>query len=105
MERHLADLVEKDGALVGQLEPADLARYRAGERTPLVADHLALDQTGGDRRAVDLDEHLVLPAALPVDGPGDQLLARPGLAHHEHGRDRGRELLDGLHDAPERRTA
>ena len=40
----VADLVEKQRAAFGQLEPALLARLRAGERALLVAEELGLDQ-------------------------------------------------------------
>ena len=38
--RHVADLVEEQRALVGQLEAPELALDRAGERAPLVAEQL-----------------------------------------------------------------
>ena len=59
----LADLVEEDRAAVGQLEPAGAAGDRAGEGPLLVAEQLALDESRGQGRAVDLDERLV-PARL-----------------------------------------
>ena len=68
----------------------------------LVAEQLALDQLLGDRGAVHLDERLVPPVRVAVDGPGHQLLAHPALAGDEHGRVRGRgaahrvpDLLEG----------
>ena len=54
--RHLADLVEEDGAAVGGLEQAALLLPRVGERAPLVAEQLALEQLLGQRRAGDVDE-------------------------------------------------
>jgi hypothetical protein len=45
-DRDLADLVEERGAAVGDLEQAELARRRAGERAALVAEQLALEQLG-----------------------------------------------------------
>src|SRR4029078_3005184 len=56
LDRDLADLVEEQRAAVGELEPAGLARRRAGERALLVAEQLGLHQRLGDRRAVHLDE-------------------------------------------------
>ena len=44
--RQLADLVEEDGAAVGQLEAADAPGDGAGEGAFLVAEQLALDQAG-----------------------------------------------------------
>ena len=43
VERQVADLVEKQRAAVGQLEPAGPTRHRAGERPLLVAEQLRLE--------------------------------------------------------------
>ena len=43
-QRQLADLVEEQRAAMRQLEPAGLARRRAGERALLVAEQLGLEQ-------------------------------------------------------------
>src|SRR5437660_294922 len=59
--RHLADLVEEEGAAVGQLELARLGARRAGEGAALVAEQLALEQLAGQRGAVDLHEHALAP--------------------------------------------
>ena len=58
-EVHVADLVEKERAAVRLLEEPAALEHRAGERAPLVAEQLALDELARDRRAVDLDEGLV----------------------------------------------
>ena len=47
LERQVADLVEEDGAVVGQLEAALLLLHRAGERAAFVAEQLALDSVAG----------------------------------------------------------
>ena len=47
LQRHLADLVEKHGALVRKLEKADFAvLHAAGERAFLIAEHLRFQQGG-----------------------------------------------------------
>ena len=56
--RHLADLVEHDRAVLRELELADARSAGAGEGAALVAEQLALEQVGRQRRAVDLDERL-----------------------------------------------
>ena len=90
-QRKLADLVEKDRAAVRRLEAPHRPRMRAGERPPLVAEQLALDQRRRQRRAVDLHEGRLLPRPVEVDRPGDQPLARPRLAAEQHrGVDLGR---------------
>ena len=53
---------------------------------------------GGQRAAVDDDEGPVPARAALVDRPGDELLARAGLAEQQHRRVGGRNLLDAVHD-------
>ena len=56
-ERHVADLVEEEGAAVGLLEAAPVAPLvRAGEGALLVAEQLALEERLGQRGAVDRHE-------------------------------------------------
>ena len=79
-----ADLVQEDGAAVGQREAALLVGGGAGEGAAHVAEQLRLQQRLGDGRAVHLDQgHLALRAAV-VDGARHQLLARARLAGDEH---------------------
>src|SRR5262245_41144583 len=81
---HLRDLVEENGAAVGQLEEARFALVRAGEGPLLVAEELALHQRLGDGRAVDGDERPLAPIRHLMNGPSDQLLARPRLAGEQY---------------------
>ena len=60
--------------------------HRAGEGALLVAEQLALEHAGRERRAVDAHERLVLARRVDVDGVRDQLLAGAGLAAQEHRR-------------------
>jgi len=69
---------------------------RAGERTSLVTEQLALEQLGRDGGAVHLLERALGSLAGHVDGAGDQLLARPTLADQEDVRARLRGPLDLL---------
>ncbi len=85
LQGQLADLVQEEGAAVGQLEAADAAGDGAGEGALLVAEQLALDEPGGEGGAVDLDQRLGRTTAVGMDRPGDQLLAGPGLAADQHG--------------------
>ena len=50
LERNVADLVEEERAAVGELEPPDLLRDRAGERAALVPEELALEQARRESR-------------------------------------------------------
>jgi hypothetical protein len=60
---NVADLVEEQGAAVGQLDLALGGLDRAGERSLLVAEQFGFEQVFGDRGAVDGDEAAVLAAA------------------------------------------
>ena len=86
-EGQLADLVEEERPAVGELEPAQLALVRAGERALLVAEELALEQRLGERGARHLHERTRSARRLSaVDRSHDQLLPGPGLPCHEDGR-------------------
>ncbi|KAF5032439.1 hypothetical protein DSECCO2_617260 [anaerobic digester metagenome] len=99
-QRHLADLVQKQGARVGQFELAGTAlAVRAGEGAAGVAEEFALDQFRGDGSAVHGHEGAAGAAAFRVDAAGEQLLARAGLARQQHGGWRARGL-EGQADGP-----
>ena len=55
-QRHLADLVEEDRAVVGHLELAGLVAIGAGEAALHVAEQLGLEQRLGNAGAVDRHE-------------------------------------------------
>ena len=69
---------------VGQLEAPLPLPLGAGERAPLVAEELALDDVLGQLGAVELHEPLVLSRRELVDRFRDQLLPRAGLPLNQH---------------------
>ena len=71
----LGDLVEVDRPLVGVLELARLSAVRPGERALFVAEELRLEEPGGNRGAVDLDEGATAASRGGVDGSRDEVLA------------------------------
>ena len=79
-QRHLADLVEEDRAVVGHLELAGLVAIGAGEAALDVAEELRLEQRFGNAGAVDRHERGFGARAGGVDGPGDDFLADAALA-------------------------
>ena len=101
----VSDLVEEERAAGGDLEAADHSRHGAGEGAFLVAEQLALDQCGRQRRAVDRDERPRAAPAAVVERARDQLLAGSGLAQDQHRRIRRGHLLDLPQDRRDGGTA
>ena len=98
------DFIEEDGAGVGGLEAAGAVGHGAGERAADVPEQFALQQVFGQGAAVDADERAAASRAEPVNGLGDQFLARARLAQQQHGGVRAghlaREPIDVLHRRP-----
>ena len=67
LQRHLADLVEEDGAAVGRAEQSVARPGGAGESAALVAEHFRLQQFVRNRRAVDRHEGALAPCRQAVD--------------------------------------
>ena len=53
---------------------------RVGEGPALMAEQLRLEEPGGDRGAVDLDERIIPARRHGVDGTSDEILAHPAFA-------------------------
>ena len=100
-QSHVANFIEKDGAVIGLFEPPDPPRFRPSESAALVAEQFAFQQRFRNGRAVDGDEGRVGPIAVLVEGAGDQLLAGARFTADEHvhrlGSDTANLLVDGLH--------
>src|SRR3990170_4719733 len=84
LHRHLVDLVEKEGAVVGQLKSSLASLERAGEGPLLVAEELGFQEISRDRGTVDGEETSVVPPTPVVEGPRHQLLAGAALALDDH---------------------
>ena len=85
VERQVADLVEEERAALGVGERALAPRVRAGERAPLVAEQLALDELPRQRRHVEATKGRARRGPSCVKRARDELLAGPALAGDEHG--------------------
>src|SRR5262249_49832618 len=104
LEGNLADLVEEERPPVGNFEPADLLPDRPGEGAPLVTEELALEETRGDRRAIQLDERPPSSRAEVVNLTRDELLPGTCLSlDQDDGVGRRNDL--GLLEHPAQRTA
>ena len=86
--RHLAHLVEEQGAARGHLEQAAALGVGAGERAAHVAEQRRLEECLGDRAARFGDERARAARPVVVDGARYQLLAGARLAVDHH-RQRG----------------
>src|SRR6266702_5960174 len=74
------DLVQEQGSSFCFRDQASPGIASVGERSPSMAEQLALHQAIGQRAAVDVDEWKIPARAQVVDGARDQLLAGPGLS-------------------------
>ena len=96
--RHLADLVQQEGAAVGQLEAAAALALRPGERAAFVAEQLGLQQPLGQRAAVQRNKGPVGAAGAGVQQARHDLLAGAALAGDQDGGVGAGDALDGAHD-------
>jgi len=55
-QRNVADVIEENGAFVGELEAANFLGNGSGERAALVAEKFAFQQTAGNGGTIDFDE-------------------------------------------------
>ena len=90
----LADLVQEDRPLAGELEAPGSPRDRAREGAALVAKELALDHGGGECSTIDVDKDGVSAGRKPMDRARNQSLAGTRLPADEHGRSTFRRRRD-----------
>ena len=88
---HVPDLVQEQGAPVGQLELAPAPLHRSGEGAPLVAEQLGEQQALREGGAVQADEAGLGPVAGEMDVAGQHLLAGAAFPRDQH---RGVAVLD-----------
>ena len=105
LERNVADLVEEDAALVGEVEEPLLRIHRSGERALHVAEERRFQQVGRQVAGVHRHERAILPLRVRVNGAGDELFAGAALALNEDRRSARRRLNDQVEHAPHRRAA
>src|SRR5262249_53517679 len=96
---HVADFVEKDGAVLGLFEFAEMARARAGEGTFFVSEEFRFDQLSRNCGAVERNKWPFFARAAIVKGTGDEFLASAGFAEDADTGLAGRDALDLRHHA------
>ena len=99
---HVPDLVQEQRAPVGLLEQATLGLVGTGEGTLHVPEELGLEQAVRQGGAVLGHEGAILAGSAAMDGPGHQLLARPGLPGHDDGELRIDDALELVEDRAHR---
>ena len=101
LQRQVANLVQKDGAVLCQLKAAYPVGHGAGKRALAVAKELALDQVLGDGRAVDRHKVGARAVRQIVQRTRHNFLARAALARDQHGRTRRRHHGQQIADRPD----
>jgi len=76
MERHGANLVEKNCALVGDLELPRLVGDSPGEGATDMTEELAFQQVCRDGSTVDVDKRFLSARAVKMDSARYQLFTR-----------------------------
>ncbi len=110
-ERHLPDLVEKEGPAARALDEPGPLPARPGEGSLRVPEELALEERVGQLHRARDDERLRAPPAQGMNVARDDLLPRPALAFYKEGDvargdgpDRALELDHGNRFPDERRV-
>src|SRR2546422_3790995 len=96
--REFADLIEEDGAAIGDLQSALPLCQCPGKGALLVAEELAFNQSLGERRTVDRDERTACARAVQMNGARRELFAGAALSRNQNGGIAGCNLRDELID-------
>ena len=99
---HVPDLVEEDGAAVGEGEASLAMPDGVREGALDVAEELGLEQLLGNGAAVDGDQGPLRAPTVVVECPRDQLLAGAALARDQHRALGVRDPLDHAEHASDR---
>ncbi len=93
-ERQVPDLVQKQGAPLGHLDPPELPGAGPGEGPLLVAEEFVLEERLRDGRAIDGDERPLGAGRELVNRAGQKLLARAAFAEDQDRALAGRHALN-----------
>src|SRR5437867_2325127 len=105
LERNVADFVEEDAALVGEVEKALFGIYRTGKGALHMAEERRLQQIGRQIAGVDGHERAIGPRGMGVNGAGNELFPRAAFALNENRRPARRRLDDQIEYLPHSGTA
>src|SRR5713101_4185043 len=90
------NLVQKEGATLGQLKLSQPPLVRTRESTPLVTEELRFYEGLGESGQVHRDEGLVFPGPLVVDGARHEFFAGAALPRDQNRRCGASNLCDQL---------
>src|ERR1700730_15037380 len=80
VHRNIADFIEEQSATISQFDAAALLDQRSCEGTLFMTEQFALHQSRRNGRTVQADESSRTARAAPMNGPGEQFLARASFA-------------------------
>src|ERR1700722_6327775 len=98
MRTHLRNLVEEDGALVGELELARFGTNRTRESALIVAKKLRLEKFAWESGAIYLDECLLASSGAQMDHASHNFFSNAAFPADEHRNIHRRYLQDLLTD-------
>lgn len=88
--RHIADFIEQERASVRFAKASRMIREGAREGAFHMSEELALEQFGGNGRAIDGDKGPVRSRPVSVEGPSHQFFSCPGFPGDQCGHIAGR---------------
>src|SRR5262245_52329320 len=90
---HLADFVQKDSSMVGELKLSWFACYGPSERAFLVSEKFAFEQARGNCSAIDFDKRLISSSRPSTNLTCYQLFARATFPTDQDGNISSRHLI------------
>ena len=82
-ERHAANFIQKQRAMMRDFEPSHFIRRRASKCPFRITEKFTFEQRIRNRRHVDGAEHLVFAPTQPMNPSGDQLFPRAAFAKNQ----------------------
>ena len=101
---HVADLIEKQRATIGQFELAGAGLMCVGEGSFFVPEQFALEQRLGQGRAVHRDKSLIATGAAIMQRLGHNFLTRPAVSQNENGQVGRGDAVDAIAERNEGRA-
>ena len=98
-QRHIANLIQKNRAVIRLLELSNMPSRRAGERSFLVSEEFRLNQLGRNRRAIQRYKRPTGARAAFMNGSRHQLFSRARFSQDANPRFTRRHAFELRHHA------